>query len=29
VLEGKDEAAPFWQLLYEQTESEGTTQDDG
>ena len=29
VLEGKDEAAPLWQLLYEQTGSEGTTQDDG
>ena len=28
VLEGKEEAAPFWQLLYEQTASEGTTEDD-
>jgi nitroreductase len=28
VLEG-DQQAPLWQLLYEQTESEGTTQDDG
>ena len=23
VLEGKEEAAPFWQLLYEQTASRG------
>lgn len=29
VLEGKEQAAPLWQLLCEQTESEGTTQDDG
>ena len=29
VLDGKDQAAPFWQLLYEQAESEGTTEDDG
>jgi nitroreductase len=29
VLEGKEQAAPLWQLLSEQTESEGTTQDDG
>jgi nitroreductase len=28
VLEGKEEAAPFWQLVYEQTASEGTTKDD-
>src|SRR5260370_41801022 len=28
VLEGKEEAAPFWQLLYEQTASEATTKDD-
>jgi hypothetical protein len=28
VLEGKEEAAPFWQLLYERTASEGTTNDD-
>jgi nitroreductase len=28
VLEGKEEAASFWQLLYEQTASEGTTKDD-
>ena len=28
VLEGKEEAAPSWQLLYEQTASEGTTKDD-
>lgn len=27
VLEGREQAAPFWQLIYEQTESEGTTQD--
>jgi nitroreductase len=27
-LEDKAEAAPFWQLLYEQTASEGTTKDD-
>jgi nitroreductase len=25
VLEGEQEAAPLWQLLYEQTDSEGTT----
>jgi nitroreductase len=28
VLEGTEEAAPFWQLLYEQTASEATTKDD-
>lgn len=28
VLEGKEEAAPFWQLIYEQTASEETTNDD-
>jgi nitroreductase len=28
VLEGKEEAAPFWQLAYEQTASEATTKDD-
>ena len=28
VLEGKEEAAPFWQLVYEQTASEATTKDD-
>ena len=28
ALEGKEEAAPFWQLLYEQTASEATTKDD-
>jgi nitroreductase len=28
VLEGNEEAAPFWQLLYEQTASEATTKDD-
>ena len=28
VLEGKEEAAPFWQLLHEQTASEETTKDD-
>ena len=28
VLEGKEKAAPFWQLLYEQTASEETTKDD-
>jgi nitroreductase len=29
VLDGKDQTAPFWQLLYEQTEAEGGTEDDG
>jgi nitroreductase len=29
VLDGKDQTAPFWQLLYEQTEAEGGTDDDG
>ncbi len=29
VLDGKDQTAPFWQLLYEQTQSESTTEDDG
>ena len=28
MLEGKEEATPFWQLLYEQTASEGPTKDD-
>ena len=29
LLEDKEQSAPLWQLLYEQTASEGTTQDDG
>ena len=29
VLEDKEQSEPLWQLLYEQTASEGTTQDDG
>jgi nitroreductase len=28
LLEGQEQTAPMWQLLYEQTASEGTTQDD-
>jgi Nitroreductase family len=28
VLEGREETAPFWQLLYEQAASEATTKDD-
>src|ERR1700744_6479692 len=28
VLDGKEEAAPFWQLLYEQATSGATTKDD-
>src|ERR1035437_2096544 len=29
LLEGQEQSAPMWQLLYEQNASEGTTEDDG